>query len=302
MTADVLALALIGAIGLGLALWGTRALARRAQSAERVRAPLERPPEEPPPSGSALARWLELAGLRGPGAVTLFLVASALSIGLGLLVVAALDRSAILARQTEWLESAPGGIGQVFLPVVHAAPWVALVALCLLPVLFVRARRRQRVAAIERDLPLVLELLATLAQAGLSFDAALARILESLPATRPLSAELRAFQVELVAGTSRVTSLRRLAERIGLASVSVFVSALVQAEQVGAGIADVLRRQADDLRQRRRERVAVLAQALSVKLVFPLVLCFLPMIFVATLGPAFHQFFELADNVTRNLR
>ncbi len=299
MTADVLALALIGSIGLAAALWGTRALARRAQSAERVRAPLERPPEEPPPSGSALARWLELAGLRGPGAVTLFLVASALSIGLGLLVVTASSSSALLAREREWLEGAPGGIGQVFLLVVHAAPFVAL---CLLPVLFVRARRRRRVAAIERDLPLVLELLATLAQAGLSFDAALARILESMPAARPLTAELRSFQLEIVAGTSRVTSLRRLAERIGLASVSVFVSALVQAEQVGAGIADVLRRQADDLRQRRRERVTVLAQALPVKLVFPLVLCFLPMIFVATLGPAFHQFFELADNVTRNLR
>jgi tight adherence protein C len=80
-------------------------------------------------------------------------------------------------------------------------------------------------------------------------------------------------------------------------SDSIFVSALVQAEQVGAGFANVLRTQADDLRGRRRERANTLAQALPVKLVFPLVMCFLPGIFTTTLGPTFLQFVRLAESM-----
>jgi len=75
---------------------------------------------------------------------------------------------------------------------------------------------------------------------------------------------------------------------------------LVQAEQVGSGISEVLRRQADDLRNRRRERALALANALPVKLLFPLVICFLPGLFVATLGPTFYQFFQFADAVIQN--
>ena len=79
--------------------------------------------------------------------------------------------------------------------------------------------------------------------------------------------------------------------------MSIFVSALVQAEQVGAGFSNVLRTQADDLRNRRREDANMLAQALPVKLIFPLVICFLPGIFVVTLGPIFMQFIRLADSM-----
>jgi tight adherence protein C len=79
--------------------------------------------------------------------------------------------------------------------------------------------------------------------------------------------------------------------------MSIFVSALVQAEQVGAGFSNVLRTQADDLRNRRREDANMLAQALPVKLIFPLVICFLPGIFVTTLGPIFMQFIRLADSM-----
>ena len=81
--------------------------------------------------------------------------------------------------------------------------------------------------------------------------------------------------------------------------MTIFVSALVQAEQVGAGFSNVLRIQADDVRNRRREEANMLAQALTVKLIFPLVICFLPAIFVVTLGPIFLQFLKLADSVGR---
>jgi tight adherence protein C len=67
---------------------------------------------------------------------------------------------------------------------------------------------------------------------------------------------------------------------------------LVQAEQLGKGIARCLRQQADDLRSRRRERALAFANALPVKRLFPLVICFLPGLFVWTLGPAFVQLFK----------
>jgi tight adherence protein C len=79
----------------------------------------------------------------------------------------------------------------------------------------------------------------------------------------------------------------------------VFVSAVVQAEQVGAAMATVLRQQALDLRNRRREDAMALAMALPVKRLFPMIICFLPGIFVATLGPTFFEFFQYADTVLR---
>jgi len=82
-------------------------------------------------------------------------------------------------------------------------------------------------------------------------------------------------------------------------SLSIFVSALVQTEQVGAGVSDVLRRQADDLRGRRREEALTKAASLPVKLLFPLVICFLPGILTATLGPTFYQIFQFLDNIAR---
>jgi pilus assembly protein TadC len=166
----------------------------------------------------------------------------------------------------------------------------------------VRRARRQRVTEIEQDLPLFLELLATLGEAGLGFDAALARILDAQPGERVLMQELRTFQVEVLAGRPRIQVLRRLSRRVDVTTFTIFISALVQAEQSGAGIAGVLRRQAEDARDRRRERTLQIAAALPVKLLFPLIICFLPGIFVAALGPTAHQFFQFIDNLTRSAR
>jgi tight adherence protein C len=106
--------------------------------------------------------------------------------------------------------------------------------------------------------------------------------------------------VDLLAGRGRISSLRRLARRVEVLHFTLFVSALVQTEQTSSGVADVLRRQADDLRDRRREQAIAFAMALPVKLLFPLVICFLPGLFVATLGPTFHQFFQFADQIIRS--
>jgi len=167
--------------------------------------------------------------------------------------------------------------------------------LTLLPWLVVRRARRQRVENVEQDLPISLELLSTLSEAGLGFDSALSRVLYSVIEDRPLAREFRTYQSDLLAGRTRVEALRRLARRLEVSSVTILVSALVQAEQLGSGIAQALRRQADDLRDRRRERANAFAMALPVKRMFPLVVCFMPGIFVWTLGPFFTRLFQFAE-------
>jgi tight adherence protein C len=167
----------------------------------------------------------------------------------------------------------------------------------MLPWSIVNAARKRRVLAVEQDMPVTLDLLATMSETGLGFDSALTKVLESQRQDRPLVQELQTFQLETLGGISRVQCFRRLARRLEVQSMTIFVSALVQAEQVGAGFAKVLRTQADDLRNRRREDANMMAQALTVKLICPLVICFLPGIFVCTLGPIFLQFIKLADSV-----
>ena len=117
---------------------------------------------------------------------------------------------------------------------------------------------------------------------------------------RPLTSEFANFQLDMLAGVPRLQALRQLARRIEVQSITTFTSALVQAEQVGAGLAETLRHQADDLRQRRRENALLQAQALPVKLVFPLIICFLPGIFVSTLAPVLYQMIQVAGGVLRS--
>jgi tight adherence protein C len=154
--------------------------------------------------------------------------------------------------------------------------------------------------AIEQDLPLALELFATMAEAGLGFDAALAKIVRAQGSDRPLVSEFVNFQHDMLAGMSRTQALRQLARRIDIPSLTSFTSALIQAEQIGASMAETLQHQAVDLRQRRRENALLRAQALPVKLVFPLVVCFLPGIFVSTLAPVLFQMVEVANGVLRS--
>lgn len=248
---------------------------------------------------SWLGEWLYLAGYRRASATPVFVFATAMfgCFGLGMAMWLQLSGTQSLMERTVVL--VPGGVGETFLPVVWVAPWLISIIMVCIPWLIVRKARRERVELIEQDLPLALELFATLSEAGLGFDSALTRILNSRLSGRPLANELRTYQSDLLAGRSRVESLRRLSARIRISSMSIFVSAMVQAEQLGMGVARILRQQADDLRMRRRERAIAFANALPVKRMFPLVICFLPGLFVWTLGPAFVQLFKLTETFTR---
>ena len=241
-------------------------------------------------------KWLFLAGFRDPSALTMFWCSCAGAAGAGTLLLTLYTFSGLQQLLEQAVVTVPGGVGDVFLPIIWVTPWLLLIGTALLPVLFVRAARRKRVELVEQDLPISLEMLATLSEAGLGFDAALTRILKTRLAPRPLAAEFQSFQADLLAGRGRVESLRRFSSRIGIPTVSIFVSALVQAELLGMGIARVLRQQANDMRSRRRERATAFANSLPVKRLFPLVICFLPGLFIWTLGPAFVQLFKMAES------
>jgi tight adherence protein C len=251
-----------------------------------------------PNERSALGRWLFLAGYRAPAASLLFVVATLGCVVFGVTVAIVWQNSGLVANSVRAASDVPGGIGDIAGPVLIAGPWILCVFWALAPWLAVQGERRKRVRNVEQDLPTTLDLLATMSESGLAFDSALDKVIASQKKGRPLVSELETFQLEVLSGVPRVNCFRRLSRRLDVPSMSIFVSALVQAEQVGSGFSNVLRSQADDLRNRRREEANTLAQALTVKLVFPLVICFLPGIFVVTLGPIFLQFIKMAEGVS----
>lgn len=246
---------------------------------------------------SWLSRWLFLAGYRQPRAATTFLALTVVLglVGAGLVWLFYFLGTVDLALNLLYL--IPGGVGEIFVPLVYLAAWMPLLLLLGFPALVVRSVRRKRVMMVEQDLPLTLDLLATLAEAGLGLDAGIQKVVDSQPKDRPLVLEFRAFQRDLLAGRSRVESLRRLSQRLEVTWFSIFISAVIQAEQIGAGLAEVLRIQADDLRNRRRERALAFAMAIPVKLLVPLVVCFLPGIFVAAIGAPFYQIVQTLDSL-----
>jgi tight adherence protein C len=246
-----------------------------------------------------LRRWLYLAGFRSSGAPALFVAANVAAGVLGLVAALTVSESGLVSQAVRAAADVPGGVGDLARPVLTGGPWILCGMLLLMPYAIVSTTRTRRVREIEQDMPVTLEMLAAMSESGLSFDGALSKVVETSTVRRPLYEELRTFQMETLSGISRVQSFRRLARRIGLPSVDVFTSALVQAEQVGSGFTRVLRTQADDLRNRRREDANMLAESMTVKLVFPLVICFLPGIFVTTLGPTFLQFLKLTESLTR---
>lgn len=245
--------------------------------------------------------WLFRAGFRHPLATPIFWVSTVSLFVLGILIWFQLYRGGTIDIAADFIRSIPGGVGNVMVPFALATPWVLIVVLTLVPTLVVRSVRRKRVQEVEQDLPLFLDLLNTLSQAGIGFDAALDRILGAQSSNRPLVSELRTFQADNLAGRSRVDSLKRLMRRVDVPMFSTFISAIVQAEQVGAGIGDTLKVQAVEMRARRREKAAAAAMSVPTLLVMPMVIGFLPGIFVVLLGPMIFEAFAAMGQTLRGV-
>ena len=134
-----------------------------------------------------------------------------------------------------------------------------------------------------RGLPDSLDLLTICVEAGLGIDAAFQRVTEKQ--TGPLVDELRQMLREIGLGKTRRQAFIDLAGRTDIDDVRSFTSAVLQAEQLGSSLAHTLRVQSQRLRVRRRQRAEQQARRAPVKMVFPLVFCLMPSLFIFILGP-----------------
>jgi tight adherence protein C len=191
-----------------------------------------------------------------------------------------------------------GTIGGALLMAV--VPWPFFVKVLLvavfallgytLPSVQLRAKADHRQKAIQRQLSDVMDLLTISVEAGLGMDAAVAQVTTNVPG--PLAEELARLSQEIQIGVSRSDAFRHLGERTSVPELRGFVLAMIQADLFGVSIANVLRAQSRELRQKRRQRAEEIAQKIPVKLLFPMIFLVLPATFIVVLGPGAIKIYE----------
>lgn len=144
-----------------------------------------------------------------------------------------------------------------------------------------KAEARQE--EMRRTLPDSMDLLTISVEAGLGFDAAMVQVVQNVPGS--LSLEFSRMLQEMRLGVARVEAFRHLANRTNIEELSSFILAMIQADTFGVSISKVLRAQAKELRTKRRQRAEEKAMRVPIKILFPLILCILPALFVVVLGP-----------------
>ena len=153
-----------------------------------------------------------------------------------------------------------------------------------MPFYLISSRAKARQHAIIKSLPDAFDLITTCVEAGLGLDAALARVAEKVEG--PFAQELTRALRDVSLGKTRRDSLKELGERTMVPDLIQFTNAVIQAEAMGSSVGTVLRVQAEQLRVKRRQRAEEQAYKAPVKMLFPLVLCIFPTLFIVILGPA----------------
>jgi tight adherence protein C len=154
----------------------------------------------------------------------------------------------------------------------------------LLPEFWLGNKIKARQKVILKMIPDTLDLLTISVRAGLGFDGALAKVVEKLPG--PLTDEFRRALAEVRVGKARREALRDMVPRTNVQPLSNFIGAIIQAEQLGVSISKVLQVQSEQLRIERRQRAEEMAARAPIKMLFPLVGCIFPSLFIVILGPA----------------
>lgn len=142
----------------------------------------------------------------------------------------------------------------------------------------------ERRQAISLQLPDTLDQMSIAVQAGLGFDAAMIRVARN--GKGELAAELIRAMQDIQVGQPRRVAYTELGERCGVPELRRFMRSIVQAETYGLALSDVLHTQADEMRIQRRQKAEAKAMEIPVKVVFPLILCILPVVFIVLVGPA----------------
>ncbi|MFF5175557.1 type II secretion system F family protein [Micromonospora sp. NPDC000089] len=153
---------------------------------------------------------------------------------------------------------------------------------------------QERQQEIRRTLPDIMDTLVVTVEAGLGFEAALAQVVRN--GRGPMVGEFARVLHEMQIGRPRVEALREMAARTSVTELKAFASAMVQATTLGVPVANVLRQQAAEMRLRRRQRAEELAQKVPVKVLFPMILCIFPALFVVIIGPGVIRILDVFGN------
>lgn len=228
----------------------------------------EKAPQSAKELGSLRLRLVQ-AGYRRPEALTMFF---------GIRVVFALTlfgvfSTSLLGRPN--LLMALGGLGLGY----------------VLPGMVLARLAKRRAHRIRLSLADALDLLVVSVEAGLGLDQAMSRVASELSFAYPdLSDELKLVNLELRAGKPRAEALRNMADRSGVDDLGSLMTMLIQTDKFGTSVAQSLRVYSETLRTKRRQRAEEAAAKTGVKMVFPLVLCIFPSIWIVTIGPAAIKF------------
>ena len=240
----------------------------------------ERAPKSPKEMGTLRLRLVQ-AGFRRDEAITIFFGIRVLFA----VVLFILLSNPILIRPNTML--ALGGLAMGY----------------VLPGMVLARLSKRRAHKIRLSLADALDLLVVSVEAGLGLDQALTRVGTELAFAHPdLSDELRLINLELRAGKPRSEALRNLADRTGVDDLSSLVTMLIQTDKFGTSVAQSLRVYSETLRTKRRQRAEEAAAKTGVKMVFPLVLCIFPSIWIVTIGPAAIKFMTVLFPMVQQMK
>jgi tight adherence protein C len=275
---------LVAGVTLALPAGGRAGLTKALDTIDRMYAPGTATPADAPPRrpggplaslGNAvnphgvrawLQRWLDYAGNPASWPPERIMEMQ----GLGLLVVTTVFGTLAIVLDFSW-----SALAATMLLGALAGFWLPF------GIVYDAGLRRQ--AELRRQLPDALDLLTLSVEAGLGFDAAVAQVAGSMPGA--LAREFARMLQEMQMGQRRADALRALGARTRVLELRTMATSLVQATELGIPIANVLREQAREMRVRRRQRAEEQARKVPVKVIFPLILCLFPALFVVIVGP-----------------